>query len=277
MALEALPSSEEIIRILLEETNTTDPPTNPEKIADYLDLRIVYFNNHDDYGLNSRIRAFLWPKKRLIGVYADLMRVQQRFSILHEVGHYVLPGHLGTMGEDDKFKDDTETFRATRITKGVIQSEIEANQFAADCLFQLDKFDDYINRSQINWLNIISAADLFGASIEATARRWVERINGDCALVVFRPPKNTTEEAPLLEVMYTVTSPSFHYFTSLRPEQKMPSNSAVHGLFYDLYGSYDTTLEDTLAVRLAEQVVHFNMQLFTNRYRVFGIITPIES
>jgi Zn-dependent peptidase ImmA (M78 family) len=274
MEFEASPSSDEIVRVLLDITGTDRPPTVPERIAEYLELRIVYFDNHDEYELNSRIRAFLWPKKKLIGVHAGLMRVQQRFSILHEIGHYVLPGHLETLGEGGKFEDDVGNFRATSTTKTLIQKEIEANQFAADCLFQQSRFESFINTSEVNWMNIINAADLFGASIEATARRWIEKTKEEHALVVFRPSANTAQESPQLEIFYTVTSPSFKYFSSLKAGQLMNRDSIVHSLFYDKYGGpQNVSPEEALAVRLAGQIVDFRMQLFTNRYRVFGILT----
>lgn len=272
MILKAFPSSQAIVQALLEDTGQLAPPTNPEKIAEYLDLRVVYFHNHDDYQLNQNIRAFLWPKKHLIGVYAGLMRVQHRFSILHEIGHYVLPDHLD-LESGEKHEDDKRNFGVTQVSKRVKQKEVEANQFAADCLFQLAHFDNHIKSTELTWMNIIDAADLYGASIEATARRWIENTQTECALVVFKPGRDRTQE-PLLEIMYSVVSKRFHYFTGLQSGQTMNRDSMVHQLFYNSSNLQSAFWDSSLEVQLAQTIVPFKMLLFTNSYRVLAILFP---
>jgi Zn-dependent peptidase ImmA (M78 family) len=275
MKLATHPNKEDIVAALLEMTDTNLPPTNPERIAKYLELTIIPFDNHEEYGLNKRIRAFLsveHGKPSIIGVHRKLMRVQIRFSILHEIGHFVLPGHLTETQKS--FEDTASTFRAhSTIMDRVSELEIEANKFAADCLFQLGHFDNHIGITPMNWDNIISAADKYGASIEATARRWVEKSKEDCALLVFKPfPSERKRLHPRLETMYTITSKTFEslYFSRIEPGQKMDEGNIVHQMFHNPHevGSFaDGIMEFSPAMK-------FNIQLFNNRYRVFGLLTP---
>src|SRR5687768_9732717 len=106
----AEPTNEDIVRILLKKTNHDNPPVDVTVIAEYLNLTIEYFQDHEKYNLHKRIKAFLWPEHRLIGVYDNLTHTQKRFSVLHEIGHFVLPEHSVSheLLQDGKIKDDND-------------------------------------------------------------------------------------------------------------------------------------------------------------------------
>ena len=269
-------SREEIVRALLQESGTTDPPTDPYRIANYLKLSVHSFTR-EEYGLDPSIRAFLWPSERLIGVHQTLSSTRRNFSILHEIGHFVLPGHLHPdfvqVG-----KKHTDTAKNMSIDT-VIQQEIEANQFAADCLFQLDRFDRKIVEAKLDWLNIQVMAQNYHASIEATARRWIERTSQEYALVVFNPKSRNTRNAPPspLELLYSVTSESFarSYFSRLITGFEVGEESLVFRIFYGL--EYRDPPEDILRVAMPdESELTFSMRLFSNSYRMFGLLTPLK-
>jgi hypothetical protein len=268
-------NSQDIIQALFEETGTDGPPTDAEAIAEYLELMIETFNHddwkYDDWKPSLKTRAFLWPAKGLIGVHSTLTPKRRTFSVLHEIGHFVLPGHTVDLDEYGRIVDEASNLSVVSS----IPQEIEANQFAADCLFQLDRFDREMVRSkQLNWANIKLAANRYNASFEATARRWVERSSQDCALVVFNPVARKPDAT--LEVMYTITSNSFEktYFSRLERGQKVEEDSLLHKFFYG-YSPYQEEREDNLHVRFSpERVIEFPMHLFSNSYRLFGLVTP---
>lgn len=262
---------EKIVRALLDASQINNPPTDARIIAGYLNLVVNEFENHKDIGLNSpKIRAYISPSQRLIGIHNKLTPKQKNFSILHEIGHFVLPGHAThpDLIQNDLISDDGKNLSSSSI----VQLEIEANQFAADCLFQLERFDLRVNTEDLNWDNIKRAADEYNASFEATARRWVEKSNSECALLVFNPAERNSEESPL-KTMYTITSTSFrnNYFERLLSEYEMPKDSLIHRLFYQTENISEAILRVSIASR---GTMDFHMQLFNNTYRVFGLLTP---
>src|SRR5574341_1517676 len=86
----------DIAKALLLATNTEYPPTDSLVLAGYLSLT-VEASDPLEYGLGRDVRAFLWPEKRFIGFHPKLEDSPKRktFSILHEIGHFVLPGSTG--------------------------------------------------------------------------------------------------------------------------------------------------------------------------------------
>ena len=268
--------SEEIVRELLIATQTHEPPTKAERIAAYLNLDIVEYDPYTPpYNLPHNIRAFLIPTSRLIGVQRELTKKQKTFSVLHEVGHFVLPGHAtrpSLLDEKGFIIQDTNDKLSITTT---IEQEIEANRFAADCIFQLNRFDYRVHKEELNWENIVTAANDYGASFEATARRWIERSHDECGLIVF-DPKDKTSGSPL-RIMYTITSESFAeaYFAGVMPGYEMDEDTLVYKLFYQLP---DNTVKDILRVNIASKgIVEFSMTLFTNSYRVLGLLTPLTN
>lgn len=277
---DAVPSQHNLIKALLKRADIMLPPTDPEAIAKVLNLKIVKFGHNNEFGITSkRIRAFLSPKDRLIGVHENLIPVQERFSILHEIGHFLLPGHMVELeGKDGIIQDDSWNLSVSSNSRAnIIGLEIEANQFAADCLFQLDSFDKIVHRKSLEWVNIIEASEIYGASIEATARRWIEKSRDCCALLVFRPARRPIKSPPL-ETMYTITSELFEtqYFSTLPVGYPVGEDSLIHKFFYriEYYGAYPDTI---LIVNLNNKEYTFSMKLFTNQYRVFGILTPEDN
>lgn len=265
-------SSEDIVRELLRATKTLRPPTDDRAIADYLNLTITEFQNSTDFGLSENIRAFLIPNKREIGIYSGLIPKQKRYSVLHEIGHFVLPGHAThpfLVNDAGIIEDSGKELSISSI----IQVEIEANQFAADCLFQLERFDLNVFQEELKWTNIKRSAKEYDVSFEATARRWIERSQEDCALVVFNPIDRWQEDSDL-ETMYTITSTSFRrkYFDSIKPNTRFGEGTSVYKLFHRLEKVHKEALSVTIT-GIGEK--EFIMELFSNSYRVFGILTPV--
>lgn len=87
---------------------------------------------------------------------------RQRFTIAHELGHYVL-GHLN--GNNKKFRDPLKNFNVT----GFDWEEVEANNYAANLLMPKDKIDFLIFTKGIS--NIEQMASLLRVSPAAMTYR----------------------------------------------------------------------------------------------------------
>ncbi len=111
---------------------------------------------------------------------------RQNFIKLHEVGHGVLPRqrHLREGYGDDEFTLEPEIDE---------QFEREANHFASAALFQLDHFQHEMMRLPLAFSAVRALAEKFGASIQATARRYVAKCPKRCALLVLHPPTEDSE------------------------------------------------------------------------------------
>ena len=129
----------------------------------------------------GKVRGLLVRKEKK--VYLDLNQLDSRknFVKLHEVGHDVLPWQQKCF---DVLDDDDESLNFDTHE----EFEAEANFFASVTLFQHDRFTSAINKYPLDIDTPIQLSTLFGASIHATLRRYVEYSNNRCALLVLEKP-----------------------------------------------------------------------------------------
>ncbi len=95
---------------------------------------------------------------------------RQRFTLAHELGHYMLHRHLIGVGEG---VDDDRAYRSTDVgkyhnTRIGPREETEANRFAANLLMPRDLIDHH--RKQLGD-NVADMADLFAVSRRSMAIR----------------------------------------------------------------------------------------------------------
>ena len=255
---------EDIVRLLLEDTNTLGPPTSAERIARRVNLSIRGFF-HEEYRLDPKIRAYLLPASKEIGIARSLSPHRKKFSILHEVGHYVIPGHLDNLPPKGIVTDDDRTL----ADHSVITREMEANRFAADCIFQLERFRSTVDALELSWANIKRMARSYDTSIIATARRWVEGSLIPCALVVFVPV--SLREMVSLRLSYVIVSESFkHKYFARLSRFSLDADSEAALAFKTISGDADRI--QTLAVEINGQDHEFEMMLFSTLYNVYGLI-----
>ena len=115
---------------LLELADCSKPPIDVEQIADFLGIRVL--RSPDASGHSGFLLMGSSSKTPIIGVNSTQSPVRQRFTIAHEIGHFVLhrslPLHV----------DEPASFRIERrshvSTRGDDPKEIEANAFAAELL-----------------------------------------------------------------------------------------------------------------------------------------------
>lgn len=153
--------------------------------------------------LNSALKKLLGlidRRERKIYLDQSLPAPRKAFVELHEIGHGVIPWQ----GINAGYCDDEKNF-SPEVTE---LFEREANHFASAALFQLDQFDEALRKLPLSFASIRALSQQFGASVHATARRYVERCPKRCAMLVFNQPPSRLEPV-LVPVRNCFESPSF--------------------------------------------------------------------
>jgi len=105
-----------------------------------------------------------------IGVNSEQPTVRQRFTIAHEIGHFLLHRE-----DSDLFIDKTYVaFRDSESAKGEERAEIQANQFAAALLMpaqlvQRELSDELVDLAATDTIDQLAAR--FGVSVQSMAFR----------------------------------------------------------------------------------------------------------
>jgi len=109
---------------LLSATRVYGAPIDPTSIARYLNIQV-----RKEFFVGS-LSGVLMRRQgdAMIAVNAGDSPKRQRFTIAHEIGHFVL-GHKG-----DVFVDHTMISRRDMRSAAIDDQEIEANAFAAELL-----------------------------------------------------------------------------------------------------------------------------------------------
>lgn len=118
-----------LVEKLLKENSVTGPPVPVEGIAHYCNLKV-----RKQRARNDDISGFILRtgKDAIIGVNASHAPVRQRFTIAHELGHYL----IHTQGVDEVHVDRKfgVQYRNSLSSEGTDRDEREANFFAAELL-----------------------------------------------------------------------------------------------------------------------------------------------
>jgi hypothetical protein len=124
--------------------------------------------------VSGKVHAALDRKMRVVHVNpaTDLVGAKA-FKRLHETSHDLFRWQHIEEGRNG-FADGQMTLSG----RTTIIFEREANQGAAELLFQRDRFAEMANDYAIGCATIIELASLFGASRQATFRRYVEGHSG---------------------------------------------------------------------------------------------------
>ena len=109
---------------ILKMYRISQPPVDVVKISNLLGFKVVPFPFPDTISATIRIEN----SKKVIGINQKQSETRQRFSIAHELGHY-LSGH-------ENFSHNSETFvdRDKKYLDPHHREEEEADEFAAELL-----------------------------------------------------------------------------------------------------------------------------------------------
>lgn len=269
-------SSKEILETLLVEAGTSGfLPTDEGRLLQYLGLEQLSFDFMSEVdwvkegtAIPGELRAALHLDEKVVATQSGQGEKRTRFSIFHEIAHCVLPEHHERLFVDT---DQTLSF----WTKA--RFEKEANQFAADLLFQGNMFSEQALSLPTSLNTVLGLAPKFGASYEAALRRYTEMHVEPCALVVYeRVPRKANDE--YLEeddyrIHYTVTSPSFRrdFFSSVSLSDGTCKASEIFGPSSGWLRS--SVVENELTIdREGRSPWHFETEVFTNSYKVFQFL-----
>jgi hypothetical protein len=126
--------------------------------------------------LRGKVHAVLDRRRRKVFVDPGITHEgRRRFRALHEVGHSILPSQNA-----EAHADDNSTL--SWLTK--IEWERDANQASSEMLFQRERFTRMAHEYEIGLAAVTELADLFGASIQASLRRYAEFHHFPVAAVV---------------------------------------------------------------------------------------------
>jgi len=273
-------SSDEILETLLVEAGTArELPTNEKKLLNFLGLEQLSFDFMRELDFLDRpekpegeLRAALHMGERVVATQTGMAQQRKRFSIFHEIAHCVLPEHYAKVFVDT---DQTLSWWAK------VRLEREANQFAAGLLFQGKLFAEEAFGCAISLNTAIALAPKYGASYEATLRRYAETHVLPCAAIVF--DKVARNEESYVEdddygLQYMITSAPFRklYFSGVRmAEETSKAREIYHP--HELW-SVGKVLEKELVIECQnKEKLRFETEVFSNGYKIFQFLKrPIK-
>ena len=145
---------------LLTRFRITEPPVDVEKIAKNLGIRVEFIDFDKDEISGLLVRK---GKKTVLGVNRKHSENRQRFTIAHEIGHFLLHKTKPI------FVDELALHFRTQISgEGINPEEIEANALAAELLMPRQFIEeDVANIDVLNEKAIQDLAQKYKVSVEA--------------------------------------------------------------------------------------------------------------
>ncbi len=112
---------------------------------------------------------------------------RRRFTVGHEMGHYLNPWHKPKTG--DRFLCTATDMRRAQSNAGdsALRMEVEANEFSAELLMPRPRFQRDMRRcAGADLDHVIDLHEKYGISKEAAARRYVQLHDEPCAVVFIK-------------------------------------------------------------------------------------------
>lgn len=118
--------------------------------------------------------------KAIISINSDAHPKRQRFSLGHELGHWV-----NDRGPKMPFRCDTNAMRQRENRPGDFAQhrEVRANAFAADLMMPVFIWKKYCEALDVTWDSIRYVANVFNVSLTSAAIRLVEKSIYPCMIV----------------------------------------------------------------------------------------------
>ena len=143
---------------------------------------------------------------------------RQRFTLGHELGHYLLPWHRKKSGQSQQFqcsKDDMMA-KSAKPTDRRLSWEVQANEFASEILMPTPLFKPRLNATgEPDMGKLIQLSDAFDASKEATARKFIDMHDYPVAMIFVH---NNT-------IRYALKGPEFSHTLDAKKGAAVPPQS----------------------------------------------------
>ncbi|MEP7372346.1 MAG: ImmA/IrrE family metallo-endopeptidase [Chitinophagaceae bacterium] len=250
-------------------------PTPVEKIVHFAELNIDKqhgLHNIPNHYISKKMDALISALKKVYGaldrrekiIYLNptLNNGKKSFVQLHEVGHHVLPWQREVfefLENDESLSPDVEE-----------KFEAEANNFASHALFQLGRFEREISSLPLSLATIRHLSAKFGASLQATFRRYVERSPKRVGLLVLNKPDHYGDSLGLRNWIMSSR------FACTYPGIEFPELFSKKWAFVRAYYSNRRYVDTPhpLNVTIESEEVKLEYRYFDNKHNIFVLITP---
>jgi Zn-dependent peptidase ImmA (M78 family) len=166
-------SPSELASHLLDRLGTRGRP-DLFHIAERIGLRIQEVDAEGFEG--SLVRALDGPKGIVVLKQSIRENSRKRFTIAHEIGHYLIPGHRTL--ENVCTSDMVESWR-----KGLGRPELEANEFAVELLLPARLVREPLRLNDPSLHTISEVAGQFETSLTATTLRFIGLTDLPCVAI----------------------------------------------------------------------------------------------
>lgn len=172
-----------LARSILKQLPSNDHPTPVREIASAIDITEIRERPLD--GLEG---CLIVPEDKSSGailVRRDRHETRKRYTIAHELGHYVNPFHKSNSPDGFRCRAKDMSQEKFDPKDKFAKMEVQANQFAAELLMPKKEVAKFIGRTGApDITNIIDMAkSRFEVSREAAARRYVANLDEPTAVV----------------------------------------------------------------------------------------------
>jgi Zn-dependent peptidase ImmA (M78 family) len=205
----------------------------------------------------QKVRGVADLRERVVYVDEALSDPRILFTKGHELGHEVLPWQK----LDPALFDDGKSLSCDAEE----DFDIEANLFAAEVIFQGDRFSKIVRDYAPGFETIFHVAKLHGASRHATSWRYVEAQDESVALIIYLPCKYQIQT--LWRSKVVVSSSFRRRYCSIAVPQRLASDHAWAAAWHSNLIHCDTISLDCDGASHA-----FEWQAWWNRHAVFVML-----
>jgi len=169
-------SPEALLRVIFEHHTDWPQKVPVRELAE--SVGIIEFQDIEVEGFVGALMTDDAKNKGVILTKVGQPLGRHRFTVAHELGHFLIPSHRGN--RQCTAADLREQRRDTTHRK----QESEANRFAAGLLMYKPRFArdiDLLGDADVS--HVITLSKQYGTSVEATANRYVDLSEDTCAFV----------------------------------------------------------------------------------------------
>ena len=214
----------------------------------------------------QKLRGIADMRERVIYVPED-KPPRAKFAQAHELGHQLLPWHVIKNDEPvGYYHDDNQTLSLE--TRDIF--EAEANLFAAEVIFQGERFTHRARDYAPSFSAVFRLADLHGASTQSTLRRYTEAQDEVIAAVEYLPNRFKTDGDGEL-VLHKPRWFGSSRFVRQYGDMLMPPALMSNHQWAAARGS-DTGAEGEIDLECGGRMVRFQWQSWWNSYALMVML-----
>jgi len=204
---------EQLVAEILRQNPQLPVPVPLEELARLAGISKI--QAFDSEGFEGALVANTTKSEGAIFFNGRSSRARQRFTIGHELGHFLLPWHR---------QSNFQCTAADISSRANKDWEVQANQFSAELLMPAPLMKARLQRLKDPELaHILALRDEFETSVEMTARRMVELCEYACAVVFTRDNV----------VRYVVRSKYFTHWLAVKKGDRLPAKCAARQAMSD--------------------------------------------